>query len=343
MMHKHGLEALNRSLQDIRDNDDIMGGLIVILAGDFRQTLPVIPRGTMIDEIKACIKSSQLWRYAKTMKLQTNMRVQRSNGFDAQTFSDYLLSIGNGQEKSDAETGKITLCKDFCMLCPNLNSLINHVYPNINQHISDHEWLQKRAILAPINVKVDEINSSIQEMMPVAARSFYSIDKIMDEEEATSYPVEFLNSLNTSGLPQHKLTLKVGSPIMLLRNLDPPKLCNGTRLVVKTLNTYVIEATILTGAFKGENVFLPRIPLIPSDLPFRFKRLQFPIRLAFAMTINKSQGQSLNVTGIDLRDECFSHGQFYVAMSRAENPKNLYVLAENNSTKNIVYAQVLKD
>jgi ATP-dependent DNA helicase PIF1 len=180
-------------------------------------------------------------------------------------------------------------------------------------------------------------------MMPVAARSFYSIDKIMDEEEATSYPVEFLNSLNTSGLPQHKLTLKVGSPIMLLRNLDPPKLCNGTRLVVKTLNTYVIEATILTGAFKGENVFLPRIPLIPSDLPFRFKRLQFPIRLAFAMTINKSQGQSLNVTGIDLRDECFSHGQFYVAMSRAENPKNLYVLAENNSTKNIVYAQVLKD
>ena len=68
------------------------------------------------------------------------------------------------------------------------------------------------------------------------------------------------------------------------------------------------------------------------------------LECAFAMTINKSQGQSLNVTGIDLRDECFSRGQLYVAMSRAENPKNLYVLAdENNSTKNIVYAQVLKD
>jgi len=105
----------------------------------------------------------------------------------------------------------------------------------------------------------------------------------------------------------------------------------------------VIEATILNGTFKGDNVFIPRIPLIPSDLPFRFQRLQFPIRLAFAITINKSQGQSLSVTGIDLRDECFSHGQLYVAMSRAENPKNLYVLAdENNSTKNIVYAQVLK-
>jgi len=180
-------------------------------------------------------------------------------------------------------------------------------------------------------------------MLPVAARSFHSIDKMMDDEDATSYPVEFLNSLNPSGLPQHKLTLKIGSPIML-RNLDPPKLCNGMRLVVKALNKYVIEATILTGLFKGENVFVPRIPLIPTDFPFRFRRLQFPIRLAFAMTINTSQGQSLSVTGIDLRDECFSHGQFYVAMSRAENPKHLYVLADvNNSRKNIVYAQVLKD
>jgi len=54
---------------------------------------------------------------------------------------------------------------------------------------------------------------------------------------------------------------------------------------VKALNAYLIEATILTGAFKGENVFVPRIPLIPTDFTFRFKRLQFPIRLAFAMAI----------------------------------------------------------
>jgi ATP-dependent DNA helicase PIF1 len=50
------------------------------------------------------------------------------------------------------------------------------------------------------------------------------------------------------------------------------------------------EATILNGKFKGEDILLPRIPMIPTDMPFEFERLQFPVRLAFAMTINKAQG-----------------------------------------------------
>ncbi|GBM01550.1 hypothetical protein AVEN_209347-1 [Araneus ventricosus] len=99
---------------------------------------------------------------------------------------------------------------------------------------------------------------------------------------------------------------------MLLRNLDPPKLCNGTRLIVKTLYALIIETTILTGPFEGEHVLIPRIAHIPTDLRFSFQRLQFPLWLAFAITINKEQGQSLRVTGLDLTDECFSHGQLYV-------------------------------
>ena len=114
-------------------------------------------------------------------------------------------------------------------------------------------------------------------------------------------------------MPSHNLVLKVGSPIMLLRNLDAPRLCNGTRLCVKSLMPHVIEATILSGCSKGEDVFIPRIPMIPSDMPFEFKRLQFPVRLAFAISINKAQGQSLKVAGINLETPCFFHGQLYVA------------------------------
>lgn len=171
---------------------------------------------------------------------------------------------------------------------------------------------------------------------------YTSIDSVVNTDDAINYPVEFINSLKPSGLPYHKLILRVGTPVMLLRNLKPPQLCNGTRLKVKALHRNVVEATILTGCAQGETVFVPRIPLIPNDLPFEFKRIQFPLKVCFAMTINKSQGQTLKFAGIDLRENCFSHGQFYVACSRVSSPSSLIILANSNRlAKNVVYKEVL--
>lgn len=95
---------------------------------------------------------------------------------------------------------------------------------------------------------------------------------------------------------------------------------------VKKLQNNIIEATIITGKYKGTDVLLTRIPMISSDMPFAFKRLQFPIRIGFAMIINKSQGQSLKVCGLNLENPCFSHGQLYVACSRVGKPTDFYYL-----------------
>ena len=163
----------------------------------------------------------------------------------------------------------------------------------------------------------------------------------MKDEEAVDYPIEFLNSIKLSGLPDHLLTLNIGVPIMLLRNLNPPKLCNGSRLVITNLNKHILEARILTGAYKGTKVIIPKIPIIPTEYPFNFRRLQFPVKVCFSMTINKAQGQSFKVIGLDLDTECFSHGQLYVGCSRASTEKELYILAKNGKTKNIVYKEIL--
>jgi ATP-dependent DNA helicase PIF1 len=179
-------------------------------------------------------------------------------------------------------------------------------------------------------------------MLPTNSRTYKSVDVIMDPSYDLLYPVEFLNSLEPMGIPVRNLQLKVGVLTMLLWNLDPPDLCNSTRLWVKNVYFHLIEATILTGCAKGRDVFIPRMPLIPTDLPFDFKRVQFPVRLAFAMSINKAQGQSLKIAGIHLQNPCFSHRQLYVACSRVGHPTNLYILAPGGKTRNIVYPAALQ-
>ncbi|KAL0882000.1 hypothetical protein ABMA27_001749 [Loxostege sticticalis] len=301
MAHKKAIESVNRMLQDIRRNNSHMGGVTILFCGDFRQTLPVVTRGTRADEVNACLKRSVLWPFVQKLNLTQNMRAHLGGHERAQEFSDVLLRVGEG--RLPEIDGLVHLPDSLCKIVPSVDELICRVY--------------------------DEV-------------VYYSINTILDQGAATTYPVEFLNSLSASGLPAHTITLKVGVPIMLLRNLTPPKLCNGTRLKVVSLQRNLIEAEILTGCAAGEIVFISRIPLIPHNFPFQFKRIQFPVSVCFAMTINKSQGQTLRAAGIDLRTGCFSHGQLYVACSRVTSSALYFLLPdEAQLTKNVVYSEVL--
>ena len=132
-----------------------------------------------------------------------------------------------------------------------------------------------------------------------------------DEPDAAAvYTTEVVNSLTPSGLPQHRLALKSGAIIMLLPNHNRSQgLCNGTRQRVLKMFTNFIEAEILIGFAAGNKVFIPNISLSPSDtnLPFKLKRTQIPIRLAYAMTIEKSQGGSFEKVGAFLPEPFQGH------------------------------------
>ncbi|SGY56839.1 BQ5605_C006g04179 [Microbotryum silenes-dioicae] len=324
-------------LQDVRTSLARFGGITVLLAGDPRQCLPVVPKASPTQILDACIMNADFWGEVQILHLSTNMRllaaVYRMTETElakSREFADWLLGVGDGSANIDGGD-TITLPDHLCLPVDSRHKtgLINH------------------------NADVDELNNMIIELLPGDAQTIYSADSV-DEEDGSLYPTEYLNTLNIPGMPLHAVRLKVGCTAMLLRNMDPGAgLCNGTRLLLTRLQSRVLEAIILTGDHAGQTILLPRITLknaSSADLPLTLYRTQFPIRLAMAMTINKSQGQSLGHVGVCLENPVFSHRQLYVALSQASNVHGVKVLlptttgtqqnASHNVTDNIVFRRI---
>ncbi len=176
------------------------------------------------------------------------------------------------------------------------------------------------------------------------------LSKDGDTSQPQVYSSEFLRSLKISDLPPDELKLKMKAPIILLRNLIPSQgLYNRTRLICHSFQNKIIDAEIITGSYIRSHVFIPRMTLNPSNsnLPFILNRHQFLVRIAFSMTINKSQDQILSRVRLYLPQPVFSHGQLYVALSRITSYQNIKVLIGdsyknscNCQTRNVIYKEI---
>ncbi|XP_026464650.1 uncharacterized protein LOC113367238 [Ctenocephalides felis] len=127
-------------------------GAMILLAGDFRQTLPVIPRSTPADKLNACLRSSNLWKNVKVLHLSKNMRVKLQNDQSGNIFSKQLIDIGNGNFPIDMLTECINFPQNFCHLPQSKKELIQQVFPDVAQNYRNHDWLSKRAKLAAKNI-----------------------------------------------------------------------------------------------------------------------------------------------------------------------------------------------
>ena len=271
------------------------------------------------------------------------MRLKNSTCPEERAFHEWLLRVGDGKEETFPDVGesmikipekfrsKSTTIKDFCNeIFPGLSEAIENGLKNHEQNPHWVKYLVERTIICPANRGNEEITKICTDMIVGQKMMIYrSTDRMLNPTEALRFPTEFLNKVTLSGIPDHIIVLKRGMPIMLLSNLDKKNgHANGSRYI---------------------NILLiPRIIFQPKDqeLPFEMERRQFPVRPCFAMTSNKSQGQNLNMVGLNVTKEFFTHGQTFTACSRVTSSKGLKVFKPQTADHpkhmaNVVFTELL--
>ncbi|PNY07852.1 ATP-dependent DNA helicase PIF1 [Trifolium pratense] len=214
-------------------------------------------------------------------------------------FSKWILSIGEGT-LGGPNDGIVDIEIPPELLLTNfddpIQAIVNSTYPNILENYLNLDYLSVRAILAAKIETVEQINEFILGLLPGEERECLSADRI-DKDEinyADHYNVltpEFLNSLRTSGVPNHRIKLKIGTPIMLMRNIDQSQgLCNGTRLIVTQLGTHVLAAKVICGQNKG--LFVVDVleqEFQPQSLPsYHSLKHIMPVNRSFNVTLTEA-------------------------------------------------------
>ena len=352
------LEAADRQLRRLRNDVRPFGGATVVMAGDFKQLLQVMPGADEDDVASDSLAASPLFRDACKTYLRKQYRV---NDRDWNRFG---LELGYGVT-DDAVTDCPAGCDPAsadpaappCGTCGGLGFVvasepasgaftksIDALRQKVRLVTSDaaearaaiDEASDRDMIVSFLNFDVDEHNmyyacrhrddSSFRELPAANIRNPDLHD--VDPTAAAMLTDDMMEAAVVNGVPSSSLHLWVGARVMLLRNMHVLNgLFNGQLMEVVAINRYVISVKLLDARYGNDVHHIPRIKFEAKVGDVPFTRVQFPLRLAYAITANKSQGQTLtgNIV-LDLRRPSFAPGQLYVAFTRVPNGANVTLL-----------------
>lgn len=302
VMHSQQLaHAVDMSLRDLRNEPNLpFGGLVVVWGGDFRQTLPIEERATTAQTISMCLHQWPLWaEHVTVMTLTENQRCMQlvetcADDLERQRimrWKTWLEELGDGLCSDDE--GRVALWGDQCHCIStesDFDRLLDDTYGTDASAFTaaPPSFWADRAIVTPKHSAVDYINQRMLGRLPVQVVTLLSADTLDLENGELDVGSDFLNRQQSGSMPPHRLQLKVGCVVMLLRNLDKRNgLVNGTRMLVRQITHRLLRGVILTaGSHQGKEVLIPRIRLKPrrNVYPFAWSRLQFPVKLSYAMT-----------------------------------------------------------
>jgi len=190
MQHHYGPEAVDRTLRDLfrKEGEDIediplFGGITVLFVGDFRQTLPVVPRGTRVQIVNTSLCKSRLWRHIKVLHLTQNMCLDRTPESDQ--FAQWLLKVGTGSDLTPDKS--IELPPNMGLPHNDVQTLVDTIYPGIDQGNMSDQFFLKCTILSPKNDAVDQLNHLILDRFPGQETILMGVDKV-NKDTSHAYP-----------------------------------------------------------------------------------------------------------------------------------------------------------
>jgi hypothetical protein len=345
---------------------------ILIIQGDKKQIAPVIERGTRQQIVDSSIYCSDLIKPFQKINFTTNLRLIGNQEAAQISYAQLLLEIANGTHfkynneiintvtelspnGDDILSGSTRIGLHSIGLFTSIEKCIFWLYPNGFDPLNMH----KTCILAVTNKQTQEWNAFIQNLNENSSQTLMSYDSFNEVDDPHDFlknmvTEHVMNKFNDNQAPQHELVLKIDDICILLANVDKEVgLTKNTRVRIVQINTRFVRVVTLSDTHP---VFanIPRFNFhikIPFYKSYKILRRQFPLKLAYALTMNRSQGQEFEKLLVDLTVPPFTHGHLYVALSRIRKSENIKIFCnedqvlDNNVviTNNVVYNEILED